>query len=398
MPRKKKVLSKDELVLKERGFRHYKNGVWIKSTKKMSTEEWLAERQFGLGGSDIGTILGFNTFKTAVELFREKVGLNDAPKLETRHIYFGHEAEDNILHVGQHYDFSTPVGPKTWSNAWKDNLYAETPLRDITKFDNLIVNTKTPWLQANVDGLINHNKRTRMASAVAEAKNTQEFVCSQYSDWVNPSYISQGITYSVVLAPILLTPGFYIFQKLDGNDVMGKIFTVSDFDWLVDDILNESFEFYNSMVKGVDIVQNATDRRQAVLGIREIEPGPDDSERYNKFISKEYFENKTFKTADLTNPEPSEVEGKTIVGWEDSPEVVPEGWKPRPILMETKLLKNIEKYTMARQLFSRKEKNYKSKATLYTNTLKKFMSDHGIDEVKMSGGYIRWKNKFTVKY
>jgi hypothetical protein len=225
----KKVLTKDEKVLYDRGFRHYKNGVWIKSTTKMSTDEWLGERQFGLGGSDVGTILGFNTFKTAVELFREKVGLNEAPKLETRHIYWGHEGEDAILNAGQYYDFSVDPKPGRWGDAWVENIYKDEDedgidgrLRTISKFDNLCVNTKYPWLQANIDGLVNHDKKTRMAAKVAEAKNTQEFVCKQYKDWVNPSYIAQGLTYSQVLSPMLLVPGFEIYQKLDGNDLMAR--------------------------------------------------------------------------------------------------------------------------------------------------------------------------------
>jgi hypothetical protein len=400
---KKKVLTKDEIVLIDRGFKHYKNGLWIKSTKKMSVDEWLGERQYGLGGSDIGTILGFNTFKTAVELFREKVGLNDAPKLETRHIYWGHEAESEILNVGQHYDFSVDVGPKTWSRAWCDNLYAGTKLRTITDFPNLCVNTKYPWLQANVDGLVNHDKRRRMAAKVAEAKNSQEFVCQQYNDWVNPSYIGQGLTYSKVLQPMLLVPGFEIYIKIDGNDLFAKNYTLSQFEWLVDDILNESFEFYNNMTKGVEIVKNATDRRQAVLGLREIEPGPDDTARYDKFISKEYFENLKFCTADLTDAEYLEKsgdddEGGAIVGWHDEPENAPEDYKPVPVVIPEKMVKNMEQYIKARQLYSKKEASYKRKKALYTNTIKKFMSDYSVNEVKIDGGYARWKNKFTVNY
>ena len=315
MGRKKKVLTADENVLVSRGFKHYKNGIWTKSTAKMTTDEWLGERQFGLGGSDIGTILGFNTFKTAVELFREKVGLNDAPKLETMHIYWGHEGENAILHVGQHYDFSvdTPIGK--WGNAWVDNLYAGAKLRTITKFENMCVNINIPWLQANVDGLENHNKRVRMATMVAEAKNTQSMVCKSYNDWVNPSYIAQGLTYAKVLQPMLLAPGFKIFQKLDGNDLMARIYTVSDFEWLVDDILNESFDFYNKMQKGIEVVNNATDKRQAILGLRPIEPGPDNTERYNKFISLEYFENLKFTTADLTNLGKHNDDDVITIGW-----------------------------------------------------------------------------------
>jgi hypothetical protein len=409
MGRGKRPLTKDEQVLTDRGFKHYKGGLWIKSTKNMTTEEWLGERDFGLGGSDIGTMLGFNTFKTGVELFREKVGLNDAPKLETRHIYWGHEGEAAILHAGQYYDFSVDPKPGRWSDAWVENLYADHKLRSITPFPYLCVNIKSPWLQANVDGLENHNKRTKMATMVAEAKNTQSLVCKMYEDWVSAAYIGQGLTYSKVLQPILLAPGFKIFQKLDGNDLMARTYTISDFDWLVDDIMNESFEFYNNMVKGKEIVENATDRRQAILGLREIEPGPDDTERYNKFISQEYFQNTQFTTADMPDWSPLiddkdqvvvDEKGDTfaIVGWRDDMVGADDNAVPVPIVVPLKSVKGMEKYAHAETLYKEKAKKYTNKAKLYSNTIKKFMSDHGVDEIKLHGGYVRWKNKFTINY
>lgn len=37
--------------------------------------EWLRERQKGIGGSDIGAILGLNKYKTAFEVYLEKQNL-----------------------------------------------------------------------------------------------------------------------------------------------------------------------------------------------------------------------------------------------------------------------------------------------------------------------------------
>lgn len=35
-----------------------------KSTLEMSHQEWLEDRQKGIGGSDVGTILGLNKWKS----------------------------------------------------------------------------------------------------------------------------------------------------------------------------------------------------------------------------------------------------------------------------------------------------------------------------------------------
>lgn len=58
-------------------------------------EQFLAERQKGLGGSDIGVILGVNKWKSPVELWMEKTGraTNDVDNLPVR---FGTYAEDFV--------------------------------------------------------------------------------------------------------------------------------------------------------------------------------------------------------------------------------------------------------------------------------------------------------------
>lgn len=43
--------------------------------KAKTYEEWLELRTKGLGGSDIGTALGFNSFKSPYQLWAEKTGL-----------------------------------------------------------------------------------------------------------------------------------------------------------------------------------------------------------------------------------------------------------------------------------------------------------------------------------
>ncbi|WP_316964756.1 YqaJ viral recombinase family protein [Mammaliicoccus sciuri] len=42
------------------------------STKDMSRKEWLKLRQTGIGGSDAGTILGINKWKSPIQLYFEK--------------------------------------------------------------------------------------------------------------------------------------------------------------------------------------------------------------------------------------------------------------------------------------------------------------------------------------
>lgn len=42
-------------------------------TKDLTRQEWLKIRQTGIGGSDIAAILGVSKYKTAYDLYLEKV-------------------------------------------------------------------------------------------------------------------------------------------------------------------------------------------------------------------------------------------------------------------------------------------------------------------------------------
>ncbi|MFR4400922.1 MAG: YqaJ viral recombinase family protein, partial [Peptococcus niger] len=43
-------------------------------TLDMSQEEWLEQRKKGIGGSDAGAICGLNPWKSAVEVYLDKLG------------------------------------------------------------------------------------------------------------------------------------------------------------------------------------------------------------------------------------------------------------------------------------------------------------------------------------
>lgn len=57
--------------------------------------EWLRQREKGIGSSEVGTILGLNPFETPYQLWRRKKGL-DAPKQESFAMKAGHYLEDAV--------------------------------------------------------------------------------------------------------------------------------------------------------------------------------------------------------------------------------------------------------------------------------------------------------------
>jgi len=70
----------------------------VGATTETDRERWLAERRTGIGGSDAAAVLGVNPWKSALEVWAEKVGLMDPPDLsENEAVEFGTKLEGVVL-------------------------------------------------------------------------------------------------------------------------------------------------------------------------------------------------------------------------------------------------------------------------------------------------------------
>jgi putative phage-type endonuclease len=102
------------------------------STKEMTHEEWVAARRNGLGGSDIGVVMGLNKYKTPLQLFNEKIGavvpddLSDNPAVE-----FGNRLEGVVA----------------------QKFMDDTGL-SVQRDNKIRIHPKYPWAIANIDRMI----------------------------------------------------------------------------------------------------------------------------------------------------------------------------------------------------------------------------------------------------
>lgn len=64
--------------------------------KQLTRDEWLQERQSGLGGSDAGTILGVNKWKSKTQLFFEKTNPELNQEIDNEYIYWGNVLENIV--------------------------------------------------------------------------------------------------------------------------------------------------------------------------------------------------------------------------------------------------------------------------------------------------------------
>ncbi len=67
----------------------------LANTKNMPRGEWLAWRKKGIGGSDAGAICGFNPYRSAIQVFADKIG-EDISEVDNEAVRVGHDLEDYV--------------------------------------------------------------------------------------------------------------------------------------------------------------------------------------------------------------------------------------------------------------------------------------------------------------
>lgn len=160
------------------------------STAGMSRADWLAERRKSLGGSDMGAVLGLNTYSSPYSVWAEKTGrLPD--KEDTEAMRIGRDLEDYVC-----------------------RRFMEASGLKVQKCNAILRNDKYPHLHANVDRLIVGQK------AGVEAKTASALNASRFTGGEFPaSYYAQCVAYLAVteyerwyLAALVMGREFHIYQ------------------------------------------------------------------------------------------------------------------------------------------------------------------------------------------
>lgn len=159
------------------------------STKDMSREQWLEERRKGIGGSDVGAIMGFNPYKSAYQVFLEKTG-QYSEDIDNEAVYFGNELEDFVAN-----EFSKRTGKK------------------VRRLNKMLQHPEHEFMLANLDRVIVGE------NALLECKNVSEYMASAWKDDEVPaSYLCQVHHY-------LAVTGYekaYIAALVGGNKFVWK--------------------------------------------------------------------------------------------------------------------------------------------------------------------------------
>lgn len=185
--------------------------------KDFTREEWLAERNRGIGGSDIATILGLNKWKSPLQLFLEKTGKVVAEDLSDKEvIYWGNVLEDVVAK-----EFERRTGKK------------------VRKRHVMFCDDKYPYMRANVD------REVVGENAVLECKTTDKRNADQWvDDQVPTNYILQCQWYMMIRG----YEKAYIACLIGGNQFVFK--EIERDEELIEIIKGKAVEFWETNVLG----------------------------------------------------------------------------------------------------------------------------------------------------
>ena len=191
--------------------------VLVPDIDKISYTEWLQVRRSGIGGSDAAAALGLSPWKSALELWQEKVSGQNQPHQENEAMIWGRLMEPVITR-----EFVRRTG------------LAVTPMRSMLQAANW------PWMLADLDGLVEDPQRGR---GVFEVKTASAYKQDQWAEDRCPdSYLLQINHYMAVTGL-----SFAVICVLIGGNKLQWL-TVDRDDELIASLVELEHRFWNHVL------------------------------------------------------------------------------------------------------------------------------------------------------
>ena len=268
----------------------------IKHLLPKTHEEWLADRQKGIGGSDVGAVLGLNKYKSPYTLWAEKSGLLHTEEVDNESMRIGRDLEDYVA-----------------------RRFMEATGHKVVTSDYSFQSERYPFMLANVDRLLT-DEPYGLECKTASALTRYDF---ENGD-IPPSYYCQCMHYMAVtglkkwyIAILVMGKGFYWFEiNRDEEEINALIEAEEDFWEKVQTGEAPPIDGTTSTAKTLGAVFNRSHDKECILG-HEAEDALSMIYNINEKI-KELKEQKTLYEnivkRDMQDAEKAEVEDY-VVKW-----------------------------------------------------------------------------------
>ncbi|MDI3534796.1 MAG: hypothetical protein PWQ82_1161 [Thermosediminibacterales bacterium] len=178
------------------------HAVIFAKTKEMDREEWLKERRKGIGGSDAAAIVGLDRYRSAFDVYADKLGLKE-------------EQTDNEA-MRQGRDLEGYVAAR----------FMEATGKKVRRRNAILQHPEYPWMLADIDRWV-VGENAGMEAKTTSVLNRHKFSQGEFP----PNYYVQCMHYMAVtgadkwyLAVLVLNKAFHVFTiERDENEIAALI-------------------------------------------------------------------------------------------------------------------------------------------------------------------------------
>ncbi len=214
-------------------------------TKNLSHEEWLRYHKLGIGGSDVGAIAGVNAYRTAIQVYQDKVS-DEVEKYDNEAMRLGRDMEE---YVAQRFSEATGKKVRRSNYMYYDDEY--------------------PFMIADVDRMIVGE------NAALEVKTASPYSASHWQeDKIPLSYQIQCYHYMRVCQ----LDAVYVAVLIYGREF--KYYKLERDDEIINNLIQIEANFWKNHVE------------------KKVLPNPDGSKLADSVIA-EYFKDSEDKTIAL---------------------------------------------------------------------------------------------------
>ncbi len=161
---------------------------------ELTEMEWLKLRKSGLGGSDVGSIVGVNPYSSPMKVFRDKT-TDEIAEESSESLRVGHDLEEYVA-----------------------QRFCEATGKKVRRSNYMYRSKEYPWMIADVDRLVVGE------DAILECKTTNAWGASKWEDGIPESYLMQAFHYmaltgkkTVYIACLVMGIGF-VYRTLHWDD------------------------------------------------------------------------------------------------------------------------------------------------------------------------------------
>lgn len=248
----------------------------IQINKDKAYDEWIQFRSRGLGASEIGTLMGVNSWKSPAELYYQKIGLIPQKVEPNIPMFMGTILEKTVAEIFEYWDGDDA--------SMLRNYEVGTKVRNLYEPVGYVVNPDYPHLFFSPDRLQIKSSNLRIRNgkinldnveAIIEIKTISGWSSKQWTGGVPPSYYLQLQTYLMGLG---IDTGYLVALE-DGRNL--KVHKFERDQEMIDMIASVTAEFWARVEAGRLALETDEDYEQYA-------PPPDGTEAYSEFLNEKY--------------------------------------------------------------------------------------------------------------